>query len=70
MTGRTIDESGRDEFKPRRPADDQVDYLLVMRLSLSADQVADIEEDEQAFCDQIRQKIKAPVKWVSLEVVK
>jgi hypothetical protein len=47
-----------------------VDYLLVMRLSLSADQVADIEENEEAFCEQIRQKIKAPVKWVSLEIVK
>jgi hypothetical protein len=53
-----------------KPADKTVDYLLVMRLSLSADQVADIEENEEAFCEQIRQKIKAPVKWVSLEVVK
>lgn len=70
MTGRTIDETGRDEFKPRKPAETPVDYLLVMRLSLNADQVADIEENEEAFCQQIRTKIKAPVKWVSLEVVK
>jgi hypothetical protein len=70
LTGRTIDESGRDELKPRKPAETPVDYLLVMRLSLSADQVADIEENEEAFCEQIRAKIKAPVKWVSLEVVK
>jgi hypothetical protein len=47
-----------------------VDYLLVMRLSLNADQVGDIEEDEEGFCEQIQQKIKAPVKWVSLEVIK
>jgi hypothetical protein len=53
-----------------KPSDKTVDYLLVMRLSLSADQVADIEENEEAFCEQIRAKIKAPVKWVSLEVVK
>ena len=70
MTGRTIDESGRDEFKPRKPAKRLVDYLLVMRLSLDGDQVADIEENEESFCEQIQQKIKAPVKWVSLEVVK
>jgi hypothetical protein len=70
MTSRTIDESGRDEFKPRKPSEQPVDYLLVMRLSLDADQVYDIEENEEAFCEQIRQKIKAPVKWVSLEVVK
>jgi hypothetical protein len=41
-----------------------------MRVSLRADQVADIEENEEVFCEQIRAKIKAPVKWLSLEVVK
>jgi len=70
MTSRTIDYSGRDEFRHQRPSQQPVDYLLVMRLSLNTDQVGDIEEDEEGFCEQIRQKIKAPVKWVSLEVIK
>jgi hypothetical protein len=43
---------------------------MVMRVSLRADQVADIEENDEAFCEQIRAKIGAPVKWLSLEVVK
>ena len=70
MTQRTIGSDGLDEPLPRKPHEQPVDYLLVMRVSLNADQVADIEENEQSFCDQIRQKIGAPVKWLSLEVVK
>lgn len=70
MTSRTIGADGLDELPERRPSDNPIDYLLVMRVSLNADQVADIEENEQSFCDQIRAKIKAPVKWLSLEVVK
>jgi hypothetical protein len=70
MTSRTIGCDGLDELPERRPHEQPVDYLLVMRVSLRADQVADIEENEEVFCEQIRAKIGAPVKWLSLEVVK
>jgi hypothetical protein len=70
MTQRTIGCDGLDELPERRPHEQPVDYLMVMRVSLRADQVADIEENDEAFCEQIRLKIKAPVKWLSLEVVK
>lgn len=70
MTQRTIGCDGLDELPERRPHEQPVDYLLVMRVSLRGDQVADIEENDEAFCEQIRAKIGAPVKWLSLEVVK
>jgi hypothetical protein len=70
VSKRTLDASGRDELPKRRKVDMPVDYLLVMRVSLTADQVADIEHNEEAFCDQIKSKIKAEVRWLSLEVVK
>jgi hypothetical protein len=70
MTSRTIGADGLDELPERKPHEQPVDYLLVMRVSLRADQVADIEENDEAFCEQIRAKIGAPVKWLSLEVVK
>jgi len=70
MTQRTIGCDGLDELPERRPHEQPVDYLLVMRVSLRADQVADIEANDDAFCEQIREKIGAPVKWLSLEVVK
>jgi hypothetical protein len=40
-----------------------------MRVSLRADQVAYIEENEVAFCAQIGAKIGAPVKWINMAVV-
>jgi hypothetical protein len=43
MTQRTIGCDGLDEPAPRKPHEQPVDYLLVMRVSLRADQVADIE---------------------------
>lgn len=69
MTSRTIGCDGLDELPDRRPHEQPVDYLLVMRVSLRADQVADIEENEEAFCEQIRAKIGAPVKWTNMAVV-
>ncbi len=70
MTSRTIGCDGLDELPERKPHEQPVDYLLVMRVSLRADQVYDIEANDDAFCEQIRAKIGAPVKWLSLEVVK
>ena len=69
MTSRTIGCDGLDEPSPRKSHEQPVDYLLVMRVSLRADQVADIEENEGAFCEQIRAKIGAPVKWINMAVV-
>ena len=69
MTSRTIGCDGLDEPSPRKSHEQPVDYLLVMRVSLRADQVADIEENDEAFCEQIRAKIGAPVKWINMEVV-
>ena len=69
MTQRTIGCDGLDELPERRPHEQPVDYLMVMRVSLRADQVADIEENEETFCEQIRVKIGAPVKWINMAVV-
>ena len=69
MTSRTIGCDGLDELPERRPHEQPVDYLMVMRVSLRADQVADIEENEETFCEQIRAKIGAPVKWINMAVV-
>ena len=69
MTQRTIGCDGLDELPERRPHEQPVDYLLVMRVSLRPDQVYDIEENEGAFCEQIMEKIGAPVKWINMAVV-
>jgi len=47
MSTRTIDSSGRDE-PAQRPADKPVDYLIVLRASLNAEQAAEFED-----CDEV-----------------
>lgn len=69
MSSRTIGPDGNDETR-QRPSEKPVDYLLVMRLTLRADQVADLDENEEAFCERVGNTFKMPVKWVSLEMVK
>jgi hypothetical protein len=69
MTGITIGPDGNTEPR-QRPSEKPVDYLLVMRLTLRADQVADLEENEEAFCERVGNTFKMPVRWVSLEVIR
>jgi hypothetical protein len=69
MSGITIGPDGNVEPR-QRPSEKPVDYLLVMRLTLRADQVADLEENEEALCERVGNTFKMPVKWVSLEVIR
>ncbi|TXH43692.1 MAG: hypothetical protein E6Q97_33750 [Desulfurellales bacterium] len=63
MTHRTIDSSGLDERK--RPSDRPVDYLVVLRVALNAEQAAEFEECEELILRHptkpalIRGKVKA-----------
>lgn len=69
MSGITIGPDGNAEPR-QRPSEKPVDYLLVMRLTLRADQVADLEENEESFCERVGNTFRMPVKWVSLEVIR
>jgi len=69
MTQRTIGCDGLDELPERKPHEQPVEYLMVMRVSLRPDQVYDIEENEVEFCAQVGAKIGATVKWLNMAVV-
>ena len=70
MTSRTIDESGRDEFKPRRPADESVEYLIVMRAKLTAEQAAEFEDCEELIVRHPKQPALFRAMVISAEVIK
>lgn len=48
MSGRTIGSDGLDEPAPRRPHEQPVDYLIVLRAKLTAEQAAEFE-----VCDEV-----------------
>jgi hypothetical protein len=70
MTSRTIDESGRDELKPRRPADEPVEYLIIMRAKLTAEQAAEFEDCEELIVRHPKQPALFRALVISAEVAR
>jgi hypothetical protein len=70
MTSRTIDESGRDELKPRRLVDEPVEYLIIMRAKLTAEQAAEFEDCEELIVRHPKQPALFRALVISAEVVK
>jgi len=48
MSKRTLEADGNDSLPPR-PADKPVDYLIVLRASLNAEQAAEFEDCEEVI---------------------
>ena len=65
---RTIGADGKDCFRPS-PNSSRVDYMLAVRISLTADQAAHAFEDDEVFRMDLQRALGCPVELIGMEVV-
>ena len=70
MTGRTIDESGRDVLKTRKTHEQPVEYLIIMRAKLTAEQAAEFEDCEELIVRHPKRPACFRALVISAEVAK
>lgn len=70
MSGRTIGSDGLDEPAPRKPHEQPVEYLIIMRAKLTAEQAAEFEDCEELIVRHPKQPALFRALVISAEVVK
>lgn len=70
MTQRTIGADGLDELPERRPHEHPVEYLIIMRAKLTAEQAAEFEDCEELIVRHPKQPALFRALVISAEVVK
>ena len=65
---RTIGADGKDCFKPSQNSQ-RVDYMLAVRISLTADQAAHAFEDDEVFRVDLQKALGCPVELIGMGVI-
>jgi hypothetical protein len=65
---RTIGADGKDCFKPSQNSA-RVDYMLAVRISLTADQAAHAFEDDEVFRVELQKALGCPVELIGMGVI-